>query len=141
MIRLRIPGDDEGAEKAYARWLDFKELTDHCVYAQVLLVLGDDLPDPSILMRFFGEKVFGIQISTNTFISNSKGHPVLPESHRNIVKEYMKVQTRIILQPRHAEDVLTKYVSYLTFLFANHDNLSEDERGAVSCRNYLQSPL
>jgi hypothetical protein len=57
----------------------------------VLLVLGEDLPDKKLIMRFFGEKVFGIQLSTNVFVNNSKGFPVLSEAHKAIVSEYMKV--------------------------------------------------
>ena len=77
-------------------------------------------------------------MSTNVFLSNSKGFPVLSEAHKSIVCEYMKVQARIILQPRHIEDVLTKHVTYLTYVFANHDPTFDDEKyQEFSNRNYL----
>ena len=47
-----------------------KTLTQHSIYISVLLVLDADLPDPEILLRFFGEKVIAIQLSVNTFINN-----------------------------------------------------------------------
>ena len=76
-----MPGNDKEAERVYARYLDLKTLTEHSQYLSVLLVLGSDLPDPNILMRFFGEKVIGVQLSVNTFINNKKGFPVLSEPH------------------------------------------------------------
>ena len=60
VIKLTIPGNDQEAEKVYARFLEFKQLTNHSIYTSVLLVLGADLPDPNIVMRFFGEKVIGV---------------------------------------------------------------------------------
>ena len=81
VIKLKIPGNDQEAEQVYARFLEFKQLTGHSIYTSVLLVLGADLPDPDIIMRFFSEKVIGIQLSVNIFISNAKGYPVLPKSH------------------------------------------------------------
>ena len=81
VIKLTMPGNDKEAERVYARYLDLKTLTEHSQYLSVLLVLGSDLPDPNILMRFFGEKVIGVQLSVNTFINNKKGFPVLSEPH------------------------------------------------------------
>ena len=60
VIKLTLPGNDREAERVYARYLELKTLTEHSIYLSVLLVLGSDLPDPKIIMRFFGEKVIGV---------------------------------------------------------------------------------
>jgi len=92
-------------------------------------------------MRFFSEKVFGIQLSVATFISNGKGFPVLSKVHQKLCKEFMKIQARFVLQPRHPSDNLEKQYNYLTYLFSTHDTLDAENRQEVSYRNYLQSPL
>ena len=66
-----------------------------------MLVIGTDLPSASLIYRFFGEKVYAIQLSTSTFISNQKGFPVLSKAHQSIVKQFMKIQAKFVLQPKH----------------------------------------
>ena len=46
-----------------------------------MIVLGPDLPNRKIIDRFFGERVFAIQLATSTFLSNQKGFPVLSKVH------------------------------------------------------------
>ena len=54
----------------------------------------------------------------------------------------MKIQARLILQPKHPQDALEHYYSYLQFVFKNHEQaMDEDMRAEVQYRNYLQSPL
>ena len=88
-------------------------------------------------MRFYGEKVFGLQISINSFVTNQKGYPILSEAHAKIFKEYMKTQTRFILTPRHPNDVLDRHYNYMTYLFSQHDKLDDEDAAEVSYRNYL----
>jgi hypothetical protein len=150
-----MPGDEQAAENLYLRYLELKHLTEHSVYLSVLLAFSEDMPSQDLVMRFFSEKVFGVQISTKSFVSNQKGHAVLPVSHSSVVKEFMKKQARIILAPRNSNIfeqppsagtdeaqkdmvcILDKYYHFLTFLFQDHDKLPEDERVAVSYRDYL----
>ena len=101
MIRLTIPGDDAAAERVYQRYLELKHLVEHSVFLSVMIVLGSDLPDRRIIDRFFGEKIYAVQLSTNAFLSNAKGFPVLSKVHQQICKQFMRVQTRFVLQPRH----------------------------------------
>lgn len=86
IIRIQIPGNDNLAELQYAKFVALKELTDFSPFLSVMLELGPDLPSKAILDRFFGEKVFGIQIATDSFLSNPKGYPVLSKAHQQICK-------------------------------------------------------
>jgi hypothetical protein len=45
----------------------------------------------SFIMRFFGEKTFGIQLHMSCFSFNSKGFPLLSKQHAQICKEFMKI--------------------------------------------------
>ena len=91
VIRLTIPGDKVKAEQIYSKFIEFKAMTQNSVNVMVCLSIQADLPSESWLMRFYGEKVFAIQVSTNAFISNKKGYPILSETHAKIFKEYMKI--------------------------------------------------
>lgn len=77
----------------------------------------------------------------NCFISNKKNYPVLSERHSDVLKEFMKIQCRFILAPRHPNDVMENHLKYLSHLFSKHDELDEEDRAEVNYRNYLQSPL
>ena len=70
VIRITLPSNDAAAERIYQRWLELKHLVEHSVFLSVMLVLGADLPDRRIMDRFFGEKLFAVQLATNAFVSN-----------------------------------------------------------------------
>lgn len=91
MIRVTLPGDDVRAEKAYERYLALKHLTEHSVFLSVMIVLEADLPDRRIIDRFFGEKIYAVQIPVSAFINNQKGHPVLSKAHQGICKQFMRI--------------------------------------------------
>jgi protein arginine N-methyltransferase 5 len=92
-------------------------MMEHAVHLSVMLVLNADLPSEKFLMRFFSEKLFAVQISTNLFLSNKKGFPVLSARHAQICKTFMKIQTRFVLSPRHPNDMIEKYYNYMAHLF------------------------
>ena len=75
------------------------------------------------------------------FISNNKGFPVLSKQMAKVAREYMKVQARMILAPRLPNENLDRHFNYMTYLFANHDKLDDEDRHEFTYRNYLQSPL
>lgn len=132
MIRLTLPADEAAAERVYERYLELKHLVEHSVYLSVMLVLGSDLPSASFLYRFFGEKIYAVQLPASAFISNQKGFPVLSKAHQSACKVFMRVQARFVLQPRHPQDVLEHHISYMSYLFKNHEQpMSEDARAEV----------
>jgi protein arginine N-methyltransferase 5 len=69
------------------------------------------LPPTTFFAKFWGEKVYGIQICTSCFISNEKGFPVLSKPHFDVVKEFMKMRCKIILAPKYVgrEDITKHY--------------------------------
>jgi protein arginine N-methyltransferase 5 len=75
------------------------------------------------------------------FLQNKKGFPVLGQQHAEIIKTFMKIQCRIVIQPRHPNDCWDKHFKYLAHLFSKHDCLEPEDKVEVGYRNYLQSPL
>jgi protein arginine N-methyltransferase 5 len=52
--------------------------------------LQADLPSENLIDVFWGESIFGIQLTTNIFINNSKNFPVLSKRHQAVLKKFMK---------------------------------------------------
>jgi protein arginine N-methyltransferase 5 len=52
--------------------------------------LQPDLPSENLIDVFWGESIFGIQLTTNIFINNSKNFPVLSKRHQAVLKKFMK---------------------------------------------------
>lgn len=102
-----------------------------------MLVLPADCPSEAFLMRFFSEKLFAVQLGMSCFLQNKKGFPVLSQQHANIVKTFMKIQCKIVIQPRHPNDCWDKHFKYLAHLFSKHDCLDPEEKLEVGYRNYL----
>lgn len=93
------------------------------------------------IMRFFSEKVFGIELQMSCFTQNSKGFPVLSKQLAKLCQEFMKVQARMIIAPKMPNENLERHYNYMTYLFAQHDKLNEEDLIEHEYRNYLQSPL
>jgi protein arginine N-methyltransferase 5 len=141
VIRLTVPEDEKDAEKLFQKYLELKQLCEYPIMLSVCLSFSGELQAPDeFLMRFFSEKMFGLQFHMSCFQSNSKGFPVM-HKHAKICKEFMKIQTRMILVPNLPNENLERHYNYMTYLFANHDKLDEENRYEVTYRNYLQSPL
>jgi len=133
-----VPGDNVLAEKLFRRFMDLKQITEGCLQLSVVLAIGPDLPNTAFFHRFLGEKVFGIQLCTSAFISNSKGYPTLPQAHQTVVKNFMKQRCRFIIAPKFGQqEEVTKHYHYICFLFSSHDTLDEEEKQEVTYRNYL----
>lgn len=61
VIRLKVPSSDTEMEKVFQKYIELKQMCEYSTHLSVLLNLGADLPSEEILMRFFSEKVFGLQ--------------------------------------------------------------------------------
>lgn len=128
LIKVRIPGDDDEAEKMYSRFLQFKALCHHSVKIAVVLELGANLPSQEILDRFWGETVHAVHLSIDLFVTNSQKYPVLSKRHQQVVKQYMRSQATIFVRARHPNDDITDQLQYVAeHLFKNHDKLDKEE--------------
>lgn len=70
ILRLTVPSDEHMAEKLFRRYTDFKQLIDGCANVNLLIAMEADIPDENFFLKFSGEKLHGVQLSTSAFISN-----------------------------------------------------------------------
>lgn len=128
ILKITMPGTDEEAEQIYSRFLQLKQLCNHNTSLSTILDLQPDLPSEEILNRFWGESVFAIQVSSQTFVRNPKDYPVLSIRHQKVIKDYMKSQCAVILRPANLSDDMQDQLLYLTqYLFSSHDKLDREE--------------
>ena len=69
----------------------------------VVLELPEDIPDESVINRWFSEPIVCILIPTSLFLTNAKGLPVLPRSHQYVIRRFFKVS--IVLDSLFPHDV------------------------------------
>lgn len=73
------------------RWNRFRTLCDSNKKIGVVLEVTADLPPDDVIDRWFGEPIKAAVLSTNLFLTNKKGFPVLSRAHQNVVKRIFKV--------------------------------------------------
>lgn len=61
----------------------------------LMLTLGKDLPPEMELNRWIAERIDYMTISSDCFVTNQKGHPVLSTVHSNIVKKLITYKAKV----------------------------------------------
>jgi type II protein arginine methyltransferase len=111
---------------------------------------ADDLPEDVLaLEKWIGEPVRALCLSTNVFLTNSSGYPVLGKSHQIFFKSLMRFRIHIIIRgkPCHLNrDTLLPYYQYLKHLHAvalkeQCEGLSAGEKQCAPYNDCLQAPL
>lgn len=74
-------------------WNELVTLAGPAVSESLFLVLEVtlDLPEEGVISRWISEPVAALALSTNLFISNSKGFPILSRPHQTILRRFLKV--------------------------------------------------
>lgn len=164
-------------------WNQVRNLCESHRRLGVVIELGADLPplvdethvdltlptaarpaEDYIVSRWLGEPVRAVLLSTEVFLINKKGYPVLSQAHQRVVKRLFEMQNvQWILRDDHgrshamdvagassqkAETPLSKlglqsFQNYLRHLFATHVNATHSEQYSFELpyRDYLQAPL
>lgn len=73
------------------RWHEFRTLCDSQRRINVVLELSTNLPDEEVLDRWLAEPIKCVMVSTNLFLTNKRGYPVLSKPHQNFLKKLFKV--------------------------------------------------
>ncbi|KAG5519408.1 hypothetical protein PMAC_002035 [Pneumocystis sp. 'macacae'] len=102
------------------------------------------LPEPIAISRWFSEPVGLLILSSDIFVSNSKGYPVLSKVHRDFYTMFAKLKPSILL--RMSDEIYTVngslvYLEYLKYLEQNMEPITAIERFADGYQDYLQVPL
>ncbi|CCJ31064.1 unnamed protein product [Pneumocystis jirovecii] len=102
------------------------------------------LPKPIATSRWFSEPVGLLIISSDIFVFNSKGYPVLSKEHQAFYTMFSKLKPSILLRISneiHANNNPLVYLEYLKHLEQNMKPITAIEKFADGYQDYLQIPL
>lgn len=99
------------------RWNCFRSIGNSDSKLGVALEITADLPSDTCITRWLGEPVKCLIISTEIFITNKKGYPVLPKAHQNVVKAMAGIDVQIVVTGARRHECMKHYVQYLDHLW------------------------
>ena len=80
------------------------------------LSLDKDPPDEMRLERWLGEPVKALILSTNLFLTNKRGCPVLPRVIQTVVKRFIPLKVQYIIEGRNLGHDMQLYQQYMDHL-------------------------
>uniref|UniRef100_A0A8C4SKV7 Protein arginine N-methyltransferase 5 n=1 Tax=Erpetoichthys calabaricus TaxID=27687 RepID=A0A8C4SKV7_ERPCA len=130
-------------EKTWMWWHFFRTLCDYNKRICLAIEIGADLPSDTVIDKWLGEPIKAAVLSTNIFLTNKKGFPVLSKSHQKIIFRLFKLETQFIFTGtnRHSDKEFRSYLQYLEYLNQNRPAPNSYELFSKGYEDYLQSPL
>jgi len=133
------PGGE--AEDTWEWWNRFRMVTDSHNSVNLCLMLTEEIPEETSILRWVGEPIKTINISTSLFLTNKKGYPVLSRAHQSLVRRFVHLNIQIIVSGPGRGHQMKYYQQYLDHLYQQvplGDPLQQFARGY---EDYLQCPL
>ncbi|XP_063676407.1 protein arginine N-methyltransferase 5-like [Bolinopsis microptera] len=139
-FRLAV-GEDSDHE--WNKWNNFLSLLPESQNkVGLVLELTEKVPSERDMMRWYSEVLLGISISTELFVSNKCGYPVLRREFQNLLATSFKNKVQVVI---HGEDLHGKgmdaYQKYIYNLYENKEPLSVYEDFSRGYEELLQIPL
>jgi protein arginine N-methyltransferase 5 len=76
-------------EDTWQWWDRQRSACEHNSALGIILELTAEVPDEAVVARWLGEPVRALSISTDIFLTNKMGMPVLSRAHQQIMKRFM----------------------------------------------------
>ncbi|XP_041376377.1 protein arginine N-methyltransferase 5-like isoform X2 [Gigantopelta aegis] len=130
-------------EDTWEWWHLFRTLCDNNKRLGVALELSADMPSEGILERWLSEPVKAVILSTNLFLTNKKGYPVLSKGHQSFIRQLFKLDVQLVLSgvDRHTDKGVRAYQQYLDHMWQSQSPPDKITQFARGYEDYLQSPL
>lgn len=140
-----IDSSDDSTLDGWTLWDNLRKLTGYnhkiCIAIDVTEDLPQDIEDT--IGRWSAEPVRAVILSTNIFLTNKGGHPVLSKQHQKAMAVFLRSKVHIVFEgkPQHV-DAYVPYIQYIQYLQQlAMGPLTEGERFTYAYRDTLQSPL
>lgn len=100
-------------------WNTFRLHSDFNSRFQLALELTADLPAPEVMLRWLGEPIETLIISTSLFITNRNNFPVLPYAHKMAVLKFLAgTNCKLALKPTDIDNNgFQNYVDFCRHLY------------------------
>ncbi|KAM7540939.1 hypothetical protein Aperf_G00000023161 [Anoplocephala perfoliata] len=126
-------------------WNELVSLAGPIVSESLFLVLEvpADLPEENVISRWISEPVAALSLSTDLFISNSKGFPILSRPHQYLLCRFLKLNAQVIITGESWRDRgLGVYRQYVSWIWkCTCESRSSYEEQSLGYENRLQEPL
>lgn len=143
-VRIPLNKTEKMPSDPWHWWDQFRSNINTEKRVNVVLVLDKEFPNADRLRRWIGEPVKALVISTNLFLVNKKGFPVLPKSVQSVVKAFFALKVQFIIEGRNVGHDHLYYQQYLDHM-AHQENIAIDndplKKYASGYEDFLQSPL
>ncbi|TPP64856.1 Arginine N-methyltransferase [Fasciola gigantica] len=133
----------EHSDSPWHWWMQLSSLASDITDALgVVLQIPKNLPDEPVIARWLSEPVCCLLLCTDVFLTNSKGFPVLPKSHQEVVRRFFKLNVQVLITGacRHDRGYVT-YQQYVTWLWKNQSSPDVYELQSKGLEDQLQEPL
>ena len=139
-FRLAVGSD---SDHEWNKWNNFLSLLpENQNKIGLVLELTEKVPSERDMMRWYSEVLLGISISTELFVSNKCGYPVLRREFQNLLAISFKNKVQVVI---HGKDLHGKgmdaYQKYIYNLYENKEPLSVYEDFSRGYEELLQIPL
>ena len=139
-------GSEEGAggEDTWQWWERLRTACEHNTHLGVLLELTSDIPEEPALARWLGEPVRALSISTDIFLTNKMGQPVLSKAHQHIVRRFLPYRPQIVLHgelPPPGSGEVNRHMRYIHHLWSSQTPPTQQDEWERPYLDYLQAPL
>ncbi|KAG8249111.1 Protein arginine N-methyltransferase 5 [Homalodisca vitripennis] len=122
-------------------WNTFRCLCNHDKKVGLALELTTDLPSNEAIARWLGEPVKCLIISTNVFVTNKKGFPVLTKPHQAVVRAFAGMNVQVVINGTLRHESIKHYVQYIDHLWQTLNTGDPMMAYAQGFEDYLQVPL
>ncbi|XP_072024146.1 protein arginine N-methyltransferase 5-like [Amphiura filiformis] len=138
--------EDEGVDSNQDPWRWWNRLRRVCHHHKrlgIALEVPVDLPSAAVIQRWVGEPVKCAIFSTNIFLTNKKGYPVLSKAHQLLVIQLFKLDVQMMITGtnRHPDKGIRAYQQYMDHLYQAQPPLGGVDAFAKGYEDYLQCPL
>ncbi|XP_055696144.1 protein arginine N-methyltransferase 5 isoform X2 [Lutzomyia longipalpis] len=112
-------GEDDSAsgEDTWLWWNRFRLQSDFNGKHRLSLVLSADIPSQDEILRWLGEPVDYLVVSSDIFIQNKANYPVLSLAHQDVISQFIrKTKAKFIVKANPNDGNLRYYAEYLRHL-------------------------
>jgi protein arginine N-methyltransferase 5 len=133
--------DEEGT--TWEWWNNFRLITSSSNKVNLCLEMSEKIPPESEVLRWLGEPVKTLIVSTKLFLTNKKGYPVLSRQVQTLLRRFIPLDIQVIVKGPCRHELMKHYQQYLDHLWQQFqvdagDPLQQFARGY---EDYLQCPL
>eukprot|EP00055_Hartaetosiga_balthica_P015707 m.94813 g.94813 ORF g.94813 m.94813 type:complete len:580 (-) comp8931_c1_seq5:143-1882(-) len=133
--------EEDSSENPWHVWNRFRKFSPPCTRLGIALELCADVCSEDQQDRWLGEPVKSVIISTDIFLTNKKGFPVLSRAHQKFIKKLLKLQVQFLLTSTNDETDLSSYLRYLNHLVTASSVKTLYEKMTTGYNDYIEIPL